>query len=166
MLTRSLPIAFLPWIALWGQAQKNAPLSVCDVLSRLEFYQGKVITIRGELIGSDEVLGLMGENCRAVVTEGYRWPTPSLINLEQPARSGSSPMRVRIEQADSEELKAAGPGAHVYVTVTGRFETRAHFEMVRRGDGKVVPFGFGHLAACPAQIVYEEIRDPVIVRAK
>lgn len=73
---------------------------------------------------------------------------------------------VKVEQLDPERIKAAGPGAKIYATVTGRLDARVHYEMVLRGDGKVVPYGYGHLNAGPAQIVYEEIKDPVIVPAK
>jgi len=31
--------------------------------------------------------------------------------------------------------------------------------MVLRGDGKTVPYGYGHMNACPAQLVYQEIKD-------
>ncbi len=155
---------------LQGQIKKPEPLTVCEVLSGLAAYQGQRITMRGELIGGDEVVALIGDGCAPLVTDGYRWPMPTPISLEYPAgtRTGGSQGRksvAKVQQADSATLKAAGPGARIYVTVTGRLETRTHFEMVLRGDEKIVPYGYGHLNACPARLVYEEIRDTVVMPA-
>jgi hypothetical protein len=156
---------------LRGQVKRSEPLKVCDVLSNLSLYRGQRISVRGQLVGGDEGSYLIGEGCRQLVTDGYTWPMPSPIDLTYPrstrAQNSKSPTsNVIIEHVDPEQLKGAGPGAKVYVTVTGRLETRVHFEMVHRGDGKVVPYGYGHLAACPAQIVYEVIKDTTIVPSR
>jgi hypothetical protein len=170
MLTRLLSVLILS-VFLRGQAKSPEPLTVCEVLSNLSSYRGQRISIRGEHVGGDEGSYLIGDGCRQLVTDGYSWPTPSPIALTSAGRSRSQNSRsstptITIEQVDTERLKAAGPGAKVYVTVTGRLETRVHFEMVLRGDGQVLPYGYGHLSACPAQIVYEEIKDFTIVSAK
>jgi len=161
MMTR-FTTSLLLVVFSWAQTNVPSPLTVCEVLSRLSFYQGKRVTIRGELLGGDEAIILVGDRCRPLVTAGYRWPSPSPIALTySPRRGGESP--VVTEQLDPTALKAAGPRAKIYVTVTGRLDARDHYEMVQRGDGKVVPNGFGHQAACPAQIVYDEIKDIAIV---
>jgi hypothetical protein len=156
---------------LRGQVKSPEPLTVCKVLSNLSLYRGQRICVRGELVGGEEGSALIGEGCQPLVTDGYRWSSPSPIALTYPespsVKDSKSPTpTVRVERMDPDALKEAGPGAKVYVTVIGRLDTRVHFEMVLRGDSKVVPYGYGHQAACPAQLVYEEIKDFVVVPAK
>lgn len=157
--------------ALLHAQDKTEPLNVCEVLSKLSSYRGQRITVRGEFVGGEEGSVLIGGGCRPVVTDGHTWPVPTPIALTFPGSPGSGDSRApspkpRIEQFDSGAVKSAGPGAKVYVTVTGRLDTKAHFEMVHLDDGRVVPYGYGHLAACVAQIVYEEMKDFAIVPAK
>lgn len=113
----------------------------------------------------------MGEGCRPLVTDGFTWPPSIGINLEDRAsplvaigQKGTPP--AKIDLIDALHLEKSGPDDKVYVTVVGRFETRLHFEMVVRGDGKTQPNGYGHLAACPAQLVYEEMKDVLVLPPK
>src|SRR3954453_2688828 len=62
------------------------PLSVCEVLSNLEVYGGKVVTIRGLLGGGTRhgwVLsdGVKDEPCGPVEAKGHAWP-PSIALAE------------------------------------------------------------------------------------
>jgi len=154
-----------------GQMADTGTLKVCEVLSNRNSYMGQRIRIRGTLIESDEGSYLTDEGCPQLVTDGYAWPTPSLIALKYQERPTSQDVKqsrstITKELADSEILKIVKNGAKIHVTVIGRLETRPHFEMVLRGDGKMLPNGYGHLNACPAQIVYQEIRDMEIVPIK
>jgi hypothetical protein len=156
---------------LFSQERAPKALTVCEVLSKLGEYRGKQIVVRGELIGGYHGGGLRGEGCPPLTTDGYTWPSPVLIALTPPGsrmvENPSSPAPiVRVEPFDEAKLKNAGPEAKVHVTVVGRLETRLRLEIIRSPNGKSWPYGYGHLNACPAQIVYEEIRDHVIVSSK
>lgn len=170
MTARLVGVVFLSAVLL-GQVKRPEPLTVCEVLSRLSFYRGQGITVRGELRRGDEGRALSGEGCRSLITDGYHWSSPSAIALTYSESSGvqdskSETQTVKLEHVDPNLLKAAGRGDKIYVTVTGQLETRVHFEMVLRGDGKVVPYGYGHLNACPAQLVYHEMKEVEVVPAK
>jgi hypothetical protein len=149
-------------------AEAPTPLSVCDLLTNSQQRRNTVVTVQGELIGTEEGLWLRGEKCpNPLVTSGYEWRNPVGIWLTPP----ESKMGERSSYPAppvSPEWKAAKPllekyvgllGTRVWVTVTGVFETRVQFELVLRGDGKKVPYGYGHLNGAPAQIVYFEFRD-------
>lgn len=150
-----------------SQTHSAKPLTVCDVLAKLPSYRGQRIVVRGELVGEDEGSGLIGQGCQPLITDGYRWPSPSPIALTYPGGPSDDTKpgapSPRVERVDPDALRSAGAGAKIYVTVVGRLETRAPFPMVHLDGGKIRPYGYGHLAACPAQIVYEEIKDLKIV---
>jgi hypothetical protein len=69
-----------------------------------------------------------------------------------------------VDPASSKLLNqyAGDSKARIWITVRGRLETRLKFELVQWGDGKQRPYGYGHLNASPAQLVYQEMRDAVI----
>jgi hypothetical protein len=140
------------------------PLTVCEVLRDLSSYSGKIIAVRGRWVASDEGRWLSGERCPArLTTEGFVWP--DLIYLEESGAvfernlaafleggAGASAEKVALEMADQTSRA-------VCVTVIGRLMTRSKLEVVPGGDGKLRGYGFGHLNAAPAQLLYQVRRD-------
>jgi len=52
----------------------QSTLTVCDVLSKPLSYDGKLVRIRGEIVGTDEGTWFKGEECpRVMVTDGQVW---------------------------------------------------------------------------------------------
>jgi hypothetical protein len=147
-------------------------VTVCEILADLQSYRNKIVSVSGELVQTEEGTYLRGKACpKPLVTSGHVWP--SLLNLERPTsplveQRDAVPSKVSVDPA-LESLSredAENPSVHVWVTVTGRLETRSRFEMVLRGDGKTVPYGYGHLNGCPAQLVYQAIKDVVVEKPK
>lgn len=160
-------------VACCRGAELTKPVSVCDLLADPQKHRNKVVTVRGELIGTGERLWLRGERCpKPLITSGYEWPNPIGIWLTPPeSKMGerpsypAPPVSAAWKEAMPLLQKNVGlPDRRVWVTVTGNFETRQRFEMVPRGDGKVVPYGYGHLNGAPAQIVYYEFWDVEVKR--
>jgi len=140
---------------------KSGPMTVCQVISQRDTYRDLHVEIRGRLKSTSEGSYLEGEGCQDLVTDGFKWATSAIaLGYGTP---GKPP---KIEPSDLVKLQSAGPNDVLYVTVVGLFETRIHFEMVTRGDGKTVPNGYGHLNASPAQLRYQEMKDVTVMRAK
>ncbi len=175
---RYIPLAFALTLAAGAVSSQAADIptamSVCDLLANLQKHRDTVVTVRGELSGTEEGLWLRSEKCPApLITSGYEWRNPVGIWLTPPEskmgeRSSypAPPVSAEWEAAKPLLRKYVGlPDTRVWVTVTGVFETRAQFEIVLRGDGKKVPYGYGHLSGAPAQIVYYEFRDVDVRKA-
>ncbi len=162
MLTWLLLVSLLGSVA--PADKKDTPLTVCDVLAKLNTYRGQRISVRGELLSTADGRWLVGRGCRPLVTDGYRWPQPVSIVLTLP--EGASKESVRVEDVDEGLRRLAGPDAKTFVTVTGRLDAKEHYEMAPRGDGKSAPAGYGHLNASPAQILYEDLKDFQVEKTK
>jgi hypothetical protein len=165
MFLRMLALVSCGSLSLCAQVKKGEILTVCDLLAQRVLYIGQSVTLRGQVVGEGEGLYLQADGCRPLVTDGYTWPAPTGIWLAYPTaeqRQTGAPAP-DVEQVDLRKLRDAGPGAKVYATVTGRFETRARFPMPVRGDGNVKPYGYGHLASAPAQILLTGVRDVKVV---
>ena len=151
-------------------AESPGVMNVCDVLANLQGVRNRVIAVRGQLVGTDEGSYLIGNRCQeSLVTNGYQWPNPIPIFLIPPD-SGlvEKPDSPRPKVVADRGLDAAlarvemTPGLKIWVTYIGKLETRERFEIVLRGDGKKVPYGFGHMNSCPAQLVYRVLKDIVV----
>jgi len=55
----------------------NGPMSLCDLMPRLQEFKNKMISVRGELTLTKEFTDLGLHTCsqsQVFVTNGYRWP--------------------------------------------------------------------------------------------
>jgi hypothetical protein len=149
---------------LSAQSQAAAPriLTVCDVLSKPLFYDGELVRIRGEVVGTDEGTWLKGEECPGVmVTDGYVWS--SVISIEFPGT------HFQIHPVDFEydfsllqrltprykKLRRRLPDRCIAWTYTGMFETRKEWSKMMNGN----PRGFGHLGGAPGELIIKSEDD-------
>jgi hypothetical protein len=131
-------------------------VAVCDVLADPLQYDGKLIRIRGEVVGTSEGEWLKGSGCPGVLrTDGYVWD--SLVSLELPGYP------LQIHKVDFEHdfagderlahgyqlLRRELPDQCISWTYTGLFETRKEWSKMSNGK----PRGFGHLNAAPGALV-------------
>ncbi len=157
--------------ALRADEPKLKTLTVCELLRDLATYQHKVVAVRGELMRGEEHFYLQGDRCsKKLVTSGFVWP--DAINLEQPGSPFvETPVLFKLDLVSMNDLAlaiqkatAGGESVRIWATFVGKLETREHLEVVRTGTNKLVGYGFGHLNAFPAQVVYERVRDVTIKR--
>ena len=160
---------FLAILAL--SDSKTAPtLNVCEVLNALPRYRDETVTIRGELLRTEEGSYLSAVECqKPLMVSGHTWRPESAISLTPPdspsvGRPESPVPKVSVDPGSSMLLNqyATDSKARIWITVRGRLETRVSFEVVKWGDGTLRPYGYGHLNLSPAQLVYFEMKDAVI----
>lgn len=159
MELRALVLAV--WVAGGCAAQTEEPprrvYSVCEVMERLGELRGRVVAVRARLISSDEGAWLIGDECaKPLVTNGYTWRNPASIHYV----IHSSDYEISAE--DDFVLHVGGPS--VEATFLGRLESREHYEIVNASNGRMMPYGYGHLSASPAELDVWAIRDARKVR--
>jgi hypothetical protein len=145
-------------------------LTVCEVLKALPKYRDETVTIRGELLRTEEGSYLSAIECqKPLVVSGHTWEPEAAINLTTPdSRSVENPEspvpKVIVDPVSSVLLRqyAADFKTRIWITVRGRLETRVSFDIVKWGDGTLRPYGYGHLNLSPAQLVYFEMKDAAI----
>lgn len=143
---------------------KPTLLTLCEVLADLKSNNGRIVSLVGRLTNTDEGAWLSADNCpNAHVTADFIWPNmvwlredPSLPSL---ASKGAIDAR-RLDEAfvkAKEAAKLRGPNDR-WAIVQGIFETRERLETVLSLDGKTVRgYGYGHLNAAPAQLVFNKM---------
>lgn len=162
-------------LAFWAcagisSAQTPHALTVCEVLSAPLRYNGRLITIRARVDGTDEGAWLVGNGCpNVLVTAEHVWP--SEIFLAMPTLP--APLRIhqvnfkfdwdsqRKMEAKSEELKKSIPPECLAFTYTGLFETREDWSRAKLNyaNGTSKYAGFGHLGEAPAQLLLRSADD-------
>jgi hypothetical protein len=146
----------------WDAGCLPRTLTVCDILSDALSYDGELVRIRGEIVGTDEGTWYKGEDCPGVlVTEGYVWP--SLIAIEAPG----NPLQIHSVnfEYDFSGMKRLTPGYKklrrrmpdrcIAWTYTGVFETRKEWSKMMNGN----PRGFGHLNGAPGELIVKSADD-------
>lgn len=147
---------------------KDPVFSICEVLENLPALNGKLISVRGEWIVGEEQNLLRGENCGArLAMSGVAWPSAIWLEPNRLIPDRPDVYRRRRSPAAGSAITGGGrlaPTTKVFATFHGRIETREHFEVVIRGDGKRVGYGFGHLNAFPAVLRYDAVTNVQIIK--
>jgi hypothetical protein len=157
--------SFAAWLYSWFGALPvwgaDDVFPACDVLGDLQRYRGKVIKVRGILAGMSEGLYLKpgkSEGCtKALIISGYEWHNP-MFNLTPPGSPLVEDNILGPHAYDRDDGIPPAAQGEIWVVVTARVEAREKLTMVLAGGGRSVPYGYGHLNACPAQLVYSSIR--------
>ena len=157
-------------LSLLSDSKVSQPLSVCEVLKALPKHRNQMVTIRGEVLRTEEGTYLRAVECqKPLLVAGLTWEPAYAIHLTPPdsplVESPELPIpTVTVDPASSRLMSqyAADAKTRIWLTVRGRLETRITFELVKWGDGKLRPYGYGHLNLSPAQLVYQQMKDAVV----
>lgn len=153
---------------------QSTVVSVCDALSKRTEFNGKTISVRGEVAGSEEGAWLVARACSyKLVENGIEWRL--IISLEYPESSthessGRIASKVDWEamrKADAKirEMKPDREKDLVTATYVGTFRTYGDLGKRTDPSGRnPVRFGFGHLGAAPAELIIQTIKDVEVVR--
>jgi hypothetical protein len=153
--------------------EKVTPVLVCDVLSDLAKFNGKIISIRGVVEGSNEGTWIIATRCAVrLVTDGYLWRTaiaielPSTLFLRDDVDFQLD--RAAIEWLDHKvkQMQYKGTTDTLWLTYIGLFETKKKLEVGVDPSGKRWPDGFGHLNTAPGRLLIKTVSDTFVERGK
>jgi hypothetical protein len=154
-----------------SQRRSSPVRPVCDVLAHASEVRGQLLSVRGRYEETEEGIYLFGDCKTRLSISGFVWPQEfyALFLIPQSsslAEKPNSSSRAFVDSRLAPLLKNLKNTDRLWVTVTGRVESRKSFEIVEWGNGQKRPVGYGHLSLYPAQIAYERIEDPVVVPNK
>jgi hypothetical protein len=139
-------------------------LSICEILAgdptRLN---GKILTVRGVLAGTDEGSWLV-EDCNThLVTKGLTWANSFSIYADLSDAHIAASWQRMLERV--RRLRVNAERDSVWITVVGRLETRASMddEVVQMPYG-LSKAGFGHIGEAPAEINVISVKNVVLER--
>jgi len=164
------------WLFAQGAGQRAAsPMSVCElVMHRLE-YNGKIVTVRGEVKASQHGIWLESECASSLVTKGVTWPNAVFL------RYPSTKSRIEADRADfsidwgAEEKITAQidrlgfdpTSDQLFETVTGLFRTYPDLQDRVSPNIQIAPRGgFGPDGYFPAQLIIKTRLAPEVIHGK
>jgi len=152
-------VAFLLQAVAGAGSLPARTLTVCDVLAGdPSGLNGKVISVRGILIATEEGTWLSGECKTHLVTKGLSWGNILWVYVDS-----SDEAVVRSWRGMFETLKHLHGDLHkdkVLVTIEGQIETRKSMdEAVYEMPYGWTKVGFGHQGVAPAEINVLSIKD-------
>lgn len=144
-------------------------VSVCQVLADPQTFDGKLIRLRGVVVGTDEggFLGAPLQCSKAYKTGDHVWP--SWVALTGPGSRQRLHNPLFVYDPESEQvpfdkyrlLQKKYPDRCLLLTDAGLFETRADWSKSRavypNGSSKYV--GFGNDGVAPAQLLLKSVVD-------
>ena len=124
---------------VWGET-----LTVCEVLANLSSLSGKKIEVRGVWKRGDAAQFLEAERpCeQPTIRDGWLWADRINVIADQGKLSVAGYVAER-----SRLLERHGGHAKIIATLSGRIETREHFEIWTDAFGVQLPRGFARLVA-------------------
>ena len=138
--------------------------SVCEILTKLPEYSGKVVSVRGRIGYGGRV---EAEDCDLKIHVG-EFDFPNVIAIEWAdsdlvARARLAlPFEMDVKSRDRFNNAAnatSGRNARMYATVEGLLVTRQPPLQLVLKKNPTVRYGFGHLAQAPALIVVKQVSD-------
>ena len=161
---------------VWQVVGLGADLTVCQVLTQPSVYSERKVTLTAEVVFTREAIFLRDQNClNGPRTGAYRWMP--YIHWEHVRGPGNGPTDGSVEHGSDRKaaesriatflgaVMRSGPLAgksFVSATVSGRFKMK-ELVVIRTGDGRVVPRGFGHLNQFPAELVIDDVLEWKII---
>ena len=158
----------LPGSAISKSMDSIPTLTVCEALSHAAEYDGKVVRIRDQVVGTSEGTAFLGETCPGIyVTDSKVWP--SAIAWTMPTAKGSiiHPVDFSYDWSSDKKVKRKWrklrtqmPDRCIAVVFTGMFESWSNSAAKKIDPGGHYEIsGFGHLNAAPAQLVLRSADD-------
>ena len=143
--------------------EKLKPVTVCEILNNRSSYNGKTVAIIGSFVGTMEGFWINDE-CLKQIKEGNRvWPNSIFLRYDptSPTRlsKGLEVKDIDAKQTIAQLKRRIKPvkGKYYWAVAYGVLETSDNLQTGIAADGKtIIPDGYGHLNAAPAQIIYRE----------
>lgn len=175
--TRALVVGAL-LLSTAAKLTAEGPASVCDVLSNLDHYRGKLITIAGTLSGGDRhgwyIEDTRGSHpCVGVEKHGHRWPPAIAVvqfvagaEIEDgPASFESDGAEIRNMLLEPKRLVAGHDDLAITVTAVGELRSRKGITISLSEDGWYAGDGYGQSGQYPALLVLKSLTVAKVVKA-
>lgn len=153
------------------------PLSVCEALSKLEQYRGKMVKITGVLVKSHRHGSYLEDLDIDVCREGkkgkglpasIRLAWPSQQNLEDGPRD-FQPDTEEIEKnlSEVERLTKSKDSLLIIATFWGQLRSRKGISIVHdKQNENWYGNGYGQMGMCAAQLVIKAVTDATVIESK
>jgi len=171
-MRRAIVLAVALVSAVESQSQPK-PESVCQVLSDLIGYSGKLVRVRGK-ISRTRTTFVAGVNCPSEIRVGSV-EFENIINLEWPGNSNVEARGPKVpfefDQASFRILERAlaswdRQSQEVFVTIEGLIVTRTPPFNLVHPRFPTQPIGFGHMGAAPAEFIVKRVENIQFVQIK
>ena len=152
------------------------PVSVCDVLSNLNHYRGKLVTIQGILRGATRHGWFLQDNakdkpCAAMEGQGRNWPPEiSLAQFTHGVDLEDGPANVESDTAQIESMLAAPKrivkgrdDLMIVATFIGELRSRKGIRIIRTKEGWYQGDGYAQSGQYPALLVVKNVQDVKVV---
>jgi hypothetical protein len=170
--------AMLSMMSSWAETAK--PVNVCELLSNIDRYQGKQVTVRGVFDWSRHGWILMDNpdwrHCPAVEKQGHTWPPAIELRrfikgsqLEDGPASFETDAQVeeilsKPQHIVKEQIEKGGEQLSIIATFTGELRSQKNMRIVGTKDDSYYGFGYGQAGQFPAQLVIKSVRDVKVVK--
>jgi len=161
---------------IYPASAAERPLSVCETLSNLRFYRGKVITITGILGGGTRHGWILkdrldDEPCRNLEAQGRTWPAAIVLaeytngsDLEDgPADFESETMQIESLLSEPKKIIQGRADLVIAATFVGQLRSRKGVNIQRSKDGWYVGDGYGQSGQYPALLVLKRAREVRVI---
>ena len=150
-------------------ASRQSSVTVCEVLANPLKFDGRMILLRGEIIGTDEGAWMTESGCPTpFITGEYVWPSSVYLQGNLSSKQILHAVKFRYDYTAHQRattkvdyLRRQYPGRELRWIYEGLFETRRDWEpfLIRYPNGTFRYLGFGHLNEAPAQLITKAIHD-------
>lgn len=155
----------------------DKPHTVCEVLSNLDRYRGKLIAIEG-ILGGGTRHGQFLRNdaqdkeCIRVQQKGYAWPADIALTQfsagseieDGPAPFESDSAHIHQILAEPKRVAAGRKDTLIIVTAVGELRARKDIKITRSSDGTYYGDGYGQGGQYPAMLVLKTITDARVAK--
>jgi hypothetical protein len=150
-----------------GKQRQDAVLSVCEVLEKVDGYNGKTIQVQGELIAGRHGYSLESSNCSPKLRAEWKgFPMALSLRCDASSRSSSSIKRMDALLCFLHESTARDLGVQITAVFVGTLRTdRMNPAMnlsIRPPGIKPPRGGVGPLGGYVAELAYDSVSDMVI----
>ena len=110
-----------------------------------------------------------------MVTNGYKWPHAIAVEFPTTAflRDDFEALDLKVDydaiqrvNRNIKRMNYDSDSDRLWLTYVGLFETKEKLEVAVYPNGRLVPFGFGHLGSAPGRLLIITARDPIIEHRK
>ena len=150
-----------------ARSETEKPMTVCGVLSNIDVYRGKIITVRGVFSWTTHGWTLSNNDdfrpCKGVEDRGQMWPGAIYLRvyeseMERIQTILSQPRKILREHNKQKDKLS------ITATFTGELGFDKDVRIVRNKDGSYTGSGYGQAGQFPAFLMIKDVHDVRLVK--